>query len=328
MDLNMSNSVGTSPSPVQCHFLPSGHVYGLTVVNILSTIIGTIGNVLVIGTVRTNYPLQIISNFWLVSMAVADLFVTALGQPLFTVFLGLQIGGQCNETVSQAFRLIANMSCSASVLHLCLISVDRCLVILRPHDFRVIRTKKRFKFALVIAWTLPVIYGVLRLTVSKTATSYFTVVAVGICYIVIISCYTLIILKVRKQGSATLKRIRGPSGRSVASEHMVERRVTVTIAIVVVIFTICWFPLLYLRSAFAEENFGVAYNWARTLALSNSSMNPWIYCFRIAEFREAYRRLLKCQWKPVCRGGTGEQRDMNTTHSSDLETTQQGPNAV
>ena len=90
--------------------------------------------------------------------------------------------------------------------------------------------------------------------------------------------------EIRKQGSATLKRIRGPSGQSMASEHAVERHVTVTIAILVVIFTICWFPLLYLRSAFPEKNFGVAYNWARTLALSNSSMNPWIYWFRSAEF--------------------------------------------
>ena len=327
MHSNKSSSFPFS-STDDCHFLPVEHVYGMLVVNILSTIIGTVGNVLVIGTVRTNFVLQIISNYWLVSMAVADLFVTALGQPLFAVFLGLQIGGECNAIVSQVFRLIANMSCSASVLHLCFISIDRCLVILRPHDFRTIRTKKRFKIALVISWALPVIYGVLRLTVSKKATSYFTVVAVGLCYIVIILCYALIIMKVRKQGSATLKRIRGSQGRRMASEHMVERRVTVTIAIVVVIFTICWFPLLYLRSAFAEENFGVAYNWARTLALSNSSMNPWIYCFRIAEFREAYRRLLRCQWKPVCRGGTGEQREMNTTHSSDLETTQHGPNSV
>ena len=329
--IKMGNySVGL-PEEEDCHFLPLKHVYGMMAVNILSTVIGTIGNVLVIGTVRTNYALQIISNFWLVSMAVADLFVTALGQPLFSVFLGLQIGGQCNIFVSQAFRLIANMSCSASVLHLCLISIDRCLVILRPHDFREIRTKNRFKIALVIAWTLPIVYGILRLTVSKTATSYFTVIAVGLCYVAIIVCYSLIILKVRKQGSATLKRFRSQSGRGVASEHVVERRVTVTIAIVVVIFTICWFPLLYLRSAFAEENFGVAYNWARTLALTNSSMNPWIYCFRIAEFRQAYRRLIRCQWKPVCtcNGGTGEQREMTTgTHSSDLETSHQGPNAV
>ena len=146
----------------------------------------------------------------------------------------------------------------------------------------------------------------------------------------IIVCYTLIILKVRKQGLLTRKRIRGQTGgRNVALEHVVECRVTVTIAIVVVIFTVCWFPLLYLRSAFAEENFGVAYNWARTLALANSSMNPWIYCFRIGEFRQAYRRLLRCKWKQACRGGTGEQRqcEINTVHSSELDTNQQA-NAV
>ena len=321
--VNYSTSSSTT---VQCELLPPGHIAGLLSVNILSTLLGTIGNVLVIGTVCTNPSLKIISNFWLVSMAVADLMVTALAQPMFSVFLGLQVKSECHEGVSQAFRLIANMSCSASVLHLCLISIDRCLVILRPHDFRTFRTKKRFKIALAIAWTLPIVYGILRLTVSKKGTSYFTVIAVGICYLIIISCYSLIILKVRKQGTATLKRLRGQSRRSASSgssEHMVERRVTVTIAIVVVIFTVCWFPLLYLRSAFAEDNFGVAYNWARTLALSNSSMNPWIYCFRIAEFRDAYRRLMKCQWKPnrCVTGSAGDQNEnMNQTQSSDLET--------
>ena len=175
-----------------------------------------------------------------------------------------------------------------------------------------IRTKKRFKKALAIAWTLPVIYGVLRLTVSKTATSYFTVIAVGLCYMAIIVCYTLIVLKVRKHGTASLKRIRSQPGGSVVLENMVERRVTITMAIVVVIFTLCWFPLLFLRSVFAEENFGVAYNWARTLAMTNSSMNPWIYCSRIGEFREAYRRLLRCQCKPARRGGTVSSESKNS----------------
>ena len=316
MDFSMNNSEPSSSSiPEKC-LLPTDHVISLMAVNILSTIIGTIGNVLVIATVWTNRSLQTISNCWLVSMAVADLLVTALGQPLFAVFMGLQTSRICNESVSETFRLIANMSCSASVLHLCLISIDRCLVVLRPHDFRSIRTKTRFKIALVIAWMLPVIYAVLRMTVSKRATSYFTVMAAGLCYIIIILCYALIILKVRKQGVATLKRLRGHTNQR-PSEHIVERRVTVTIAIVVVIFTVCWFPLLYLRSAFAESNFGVAYNWARTLALSNSSMNPWIYCFRIAEFRQAYKKLLNCGFK-FARRGSGGQHELNTTQSSDL----------
>ena len=82
---------------------------------------------------------------------------------------------------------------------------------------------------------------------------------------------------------------------------MVERRVTATVAIVVVVFTICWIPLLYLRAAYAKSNVGVAYNWARTLALSNSAMNPWIYCFRMGEFRAAYEKLLRCGKGPFKR---------------------------
>ena len=325
MNSTMLYSAFKLASTMHCHLLPEKHVYGLIAVNVFSTFIGTVGNVLVISTVYWNGSLQTISNFWLVSMAVADILATALGHPLLSVFLGLQIRGDCNETVSQAFRLIANISCSASVLHLCFISMDRCLVILRPYNFRVIRTKQRFKIAMAIAWALPAVYGVLRLTVSKAATSYFTVVAVGLCYIAIIVCYTLIVIKITKHGSTTLKRFR----KRRSSEYMVERRVTVTIAIVVVIFTICWFPLLYLRSAFAEENFGVTYNWARTLALTNSSLNPWIYCFRIAEFRQAYRELLRCQLKSACSGeGERRQREVNTVQSSELEMAYQVGSAV
>ena len=248
-------------------------------------------------------------------MAVADLMVSALGQPLLIVFWGLQLSDECNEPVSETFRLIGNMSCSASVLHLCFISIDRCILIVRPLDCKSIRTMKRFKLALVIVWTVPVVYGVLRMTVSKKATSYFTVLAAALCYLIIISCYTLIILKIWNRNTETLKGSVRSHGRQSAS-RLVERRVTATVAIVVVVFTICWIPLMYLRAAYAKSNVDVAYNWARTLALSNSAMNPWIYCFRMLEFRAAYKKLLRCGMGPFKRG-TGDQRDVNRVQSND-----------
>ena len=94
-------------------------------------------------------------------MAAADLMVTALGQPLLIAFWGLHVNRECNEPVSETFRVVGNMSCSASVLHLCFISIDRCLLIVRPVKSKAIRTLKRFKLALLIAWIVPVIYGVL-----------------------------------------------------------------------------------------------------------------------------------------------------------------------
>ena len=277
--------------------LPVSHVIALIPINILSSIVGTIGNSLVIATVYTNKSLQIISNFWLASMAVADLMVTALGQPLLIAFWGLHVNHECNEVVSEAFRLVGNMSCSASILHLCFISIDRCLLIVGPVQSKAIRTVKRFKLALLIVWIFPVIYSLLRLTVSKKATSYFTVFAAAICYLTIICCYILIIMKVWNRDN-----VRSHARQS--ASQLVERRVTVTVAVVVVVFTVCWIPIMYLRSAYAQSNVGVVYNWARTLALSNSAMNPWIYCFRMEEFLVNYKRLLKCGFRNKRDGST------------------------
>lgn len=279
--------------------LPVSHIIALIPINILSSVVGTIGNSLVIATVYTNKSLQIIPNFWLASMAVADLMVTALGQPLLIAFWGLHVNRECNEPVSETFRVVGNMSCSASVLHLCFISIDRCLVIVRPVQSKAIRTLKRFKIALLIAWIVPVIYGVLRMSVIKKATSYFTVVAAAICYLTIICCYALIIFKVWNRD------VVHSHARQSASQ-LVERRVTVTVAIVVIVFTICWIPLMYLRSAYAQSNVGVAYNWARTLALSNSAMNPWIYCLHMEAFLTNYKRLLKCGFGNNKRDGSAQ----------------------
>lgn len=312
---NLSSNGSNSSSSIADCLLPVAHIFALIPINILSSIIGTIGNALVIATVYTNVSMQIISNFWLAGMAVADLMVSALGQPLLIVFWGLQLNDECNEPVSETFRLVGNMSCSASVLHLCFISIDRCILIVRPLDYKSIRTMKRFKIALVIAWTVPVVYGVLRMTVSKKATSYFTVLAAAICYLIIISCYTLIIIKVWNREAEMLKGSVRSHARQSAS-RLVERRVTVTVAIVVIVFTICWIPLMYLRAAYAKSNVGVAYNWARTLALSNSAMNPWIYCFRIGEFRAAYKKLLRCGMG-LFKRDTSNQYDLNRVQSSE-----------
>ena len=279
--------------------LPVSHIIALIPINILSSVVGTIGNSLVIATVYTNKSLQIIPNFWLASMAVADLMVTALGQPLLIAFWGLHVNRECNEPVSETFRVVGNMSCSASVLHLCFVSIDRCLVIVRPVQSKAIRTLKRFKLALLITWIVPVTYGVLRMSVIKKATSYFTVIAAAICYLTIICCYTLIIFKVWNRD------VVHSHARQSASQ-LVERRVTVTVAIVVIVFTICWIPLMYLRSAYAQSNVGVAYNWARTLALSNSAMNPWIYCLRMEAFLTNYKRLLKCGFGNNKRDGSAQ----------------------
>ena len=68
-----------------CNLLPPGHVYGLLTLNVLMPIMGSIGNVLIILTIIKTPTLPLMSTYWLASLAIADLIVTALGQ-LCTAF--------------------------------------------------------------------------------------------------------------------------------------------------------------------------------------------------------------------------------------------------
>jgi hypothetical protein len=258
-----------------------------------------------------------ISNYFLVSMAVADLIVTVVAQPLLAGFLGASIDGSCAEVVELLFRLAANVSCAVSVIHLCFISVDRCLMVTRPHTFSRIMTRMRSRIMLIISWVLPVIYGVLRLTVSKRATSLFTVIVMALCYVVIVVSYTLIIVQVRKQRNLMQSRTQTfAATNNKRKRDELERRVAMTIGIVIIVFTISWLPIIVMRSRNAGNNSGTAYDWARTLALCNSAMNPWIYCYRIPEFRAAYRRLfILCRWGQVNGTGVPEAETTMTSES-------------
>ena len=100
-----SNESDSSLSTDDC-LLPVAHIFALIPINILSSIIGTIGNALVIATVYTNASMQIISNIWLASMAVADLMVSALGQPLLIVFWGLQLSDDVMNPCQRRFVLL------------------------------------------------------------------------------------------------------------------------------------------------------------------------------------------------------------------------------
>ena len=80
-----------------------------------------------------------------------------------------------------------------------------------------------------------------------------------------------------------------------------ERRLAFTLAIVIGVFTACWFPMIVVFFAAGKslvKMYGTAYMWIRTLALLNSAMNFLIYSARIRDFRDSYalvcRKILRC----------------------------------
>ncbi len=128
-------------------------------------IIGTIvGNILVCTAVGIVRKLRTPSNLLIVSLAVSDLLVALLVMPFAAMYevMGYWMLG---DQFCDAWTSLDVMLCTASILNLCMISIDRYFVITRPFQYAVKRTPKNIALMIAAVWitsaliTLPPLFG-------------------------------------------------------------------------------------------------------------------------------------------------------------------------
>ena len=119
---------------------------------LLFVIVGTvIGNVLVCIAVCLVRKLRRPCNYLLVSLAVSDLCVALLVMPmaLWYEILGRWTFGPVLCDLWVSFDVL---SCTASILNLCMISVDRYYAITKPLEYGVKRTPRRMIGCVSLVW--------------------------------------------------------------------------------------------------------------------------------------------------------------------------------
>ena len=271
--------------------LPVAHGVALITVNSIVGVFGTFGNLLVCVAVVTNPRLRRFPNYLLFSLAIADLIVTMICEPLVvTIFTKRIFQNACAESVEQAYFMISNFSASASVVHLSAISFDRLLAVVCPLSHRRIMENFGWKSMLVVCWTLPAGFLFLGrfLPASISVKAFINLAVFVLCCGIVFVSYTLIIISLVKQRK-WISQINATSPNDVNSRR--EIRVAFTLAIVIVVFTACWFPLFVVFSVASKPLVklqGTAHMWIRTLALSNSAMNFLIYSSRMRNFSDTY----------------------------------------
>ena len=272
--------------------LPLAHGIGLMAANSVGAVVGTFGNFLVCIAVLYTSPRlrRRCSNYLLVSLAIADLIVTIVCEPLVVGIVAKKtFFNDCAPTLELAYVVSSNFSCAASVAHLAAISIDRFLAVIFPLRHGRIMKSPGLKVMLIAAWGASTVFASLRVPFLKETAYMVAVMFIG-SYCLIVGCYLSITISVfllsrRKKQAST-------QGRTVISvSSKVERRFAFTLAIVIGVFTACWFPMIVVFFAAGKslvKMYGTAFMWIRTLALLNSAMNFFIYSARIRDFRDAF----------------------------------------
>uniref|UniRef100_A0A182QNH7 G-protein coupled receptors family 1 profile domain-containing protein n=1 Tax=Anopheles farauti TaxID=69004 RepID=A0A182QNH7_9DIPT len=142
-DLHQAAAGGNSQGPYEWSFL----------FVILFIFAGGLGNILVCLAVALDRKLQNVTNYFLLSLAIADLLVSLFVMPLGAIpgFLGYWPFGVtwCNIYVTCDV-----LACSASILHMCFISLGRYLGIRNPLGSRHHSTKRLTGIKIALVWLL------------------------------------------------------------------------------------------------------------------------------------------------------------------------------
>ncbi|XP_041350748.1 muscarinic acetylcholine receptor M3-like [Gigantopelta aegis] len=114
------------------------------------------GNFLVIIAFKVDKQLQTISNYFLLSLAVADLTIGIVSMPFYTVYILMGYWPLGPELCDIWLSLDYTMS-NASVANLIIISFDRYLSVTRPLTYRANRTSRRAGIMICCAWIISAI---------------------------------------------------------------------------------------------------------------------------------------------------------------------------
>ena len=272
-------------------------------INICTSILGALGNLLVCIAVFSTKGMTSSFHYFISSLAAVDLVNALVVQPLLIALIFAHINSECvpngEDAICTGFRVVSNFASAVSLLTLVLIALDRCLIVSPHFDYKNAMTARK-KIVLAVVWLLAGVYSAIRLTIEKEITSYLTAAAFGLCYIEMIVCYAVVYHRISTQrkllaGAWEQNKTQTESaeGRKLKTENIAtERRFARTIVMVLVVFTCGWSLFFYLRLMQPEKDYGIMYNVARTVAFSTSAINPALYCFNNKEYRRAFKRIL------------------------------------
>lgn len=137
-----------------------GHtVWQVVLIAVLTGVVALvtiIGNILVIVAFKVNKQLKTVNNYFLLSLACADLIIGVISMNLFTTYIIMNRWAMGN-LACDLWLSIDYVASNASVMNLLVISFDRYFSITRPLTYRAKRTTKRAGMMIGLAWVISLV---------------------------------------------------------------------------------------------------------------------------------------------------------------------------
>ncbi|XP_077994355.1 somatostatin receptor type 4-like [Glandiceps talaboti] len=298
---------------------------------------GLIGNGLFLFVVIRVKSMRTLPNYFVINLAVADIVCLS---SLCIYPLLAAIGEKDNLYLTELRTFMMDIATFTSITTVMLITVDRYIAICRPLLAPRIQRKSRARFLVALSWITGIGLGLIEYVLVNVsqfqvrAASLFLLLTfliyTSFVLLVVLLLYMMIIKRLMCQ-SNTVRRL--PFRRK--REYRNETKVLIMCSVVVILFLICFGPLLItlfmapavlLLDTYPSPLF---YNCVNTvtplMVVVNFALNPFLYNapsnrHRLA-FRRAFVRPKRRNGELEMHGITTARTTMNSSHFSEARQT-------
>ena len=248
----------------------------------------TMLNIVAIYAIRKTPSLPKNFKTLLLSLAVSDLGVGLLAQPMHVAYImDSKQNNATNETdnaIYIAFLIPANFFIFASLFGVTALCVDRFLAIHLHLRYQELVTCKRLAAVVVSIWVISAIISLIRILIPKYIVYVSFVIIMSACIITATSLGLKLYLTLRRH----INHIQVPQATLNDQEESVQRKRKYAMAslYVYLVFIVCYLPnicVLITIASNSEPRIDVnhLHFYTLTLLFLNSTLNPLIYCWKM-----------------------------------------------
>ena len=263
--------------------------------NIPLSIVAILGNVLIIAALQKVSSLHAPSKLLFSSLASTDLSVGLVTQPLFAYgLLSPKRSKHCYYAAILS-NTIALVFCGVSLFTVTAISVDRFLALMLGLRYKQVVTLRRARTLIVTFWLFNIAIAIIT-HYNHGVAMYIVFILISLCMVASIACYVKIYIKLRHHQAQVQDNVhQGQPNGGGNPLNIARYRKTVSSAIWVQITLVaCYAPFTIYLAVFAVTRLRTPFlnlGWAITyaVALSNSTLNPFLYCWKMRDVRQAVK---------------------------------------
>ena len=257
-------------------------------------------NIVTIIALRKPLTIPRALKIFLLSLAVSDLGVGLLVQPLYITRLVMMTkeNTQTYEITETFFYSTSCFLASASFFGVVALAADRFLALHLHLRYQELVTHKRVVTVVISIWIISAILMLLSIWIPNAVGISFVPVA-SVCYLTTAFFYFKIYLAVRHHSNQiqVLQAQLAQNNEGDITNAARERKAAVGTFYLYLVFLICYLPStcfsIILRSAGPSTTLLQFARYANTLVFLNSSLNPLIYSWKMRHVRHAIMEILR-----------------------------------